>query len=73
MKRISWGQVAHGAIWSAIQVEVANDRYRSRMEVGEAVFCCVDSISDRSAIWRTVKDRSRFSTDGRMLGETIRV
>ncbi|QDT65201.1 tyrosine-type recombinase/integrase [Calycomorphotria hydatis] len=39
----------------------------------DAVFCCVDSISDRSAIWRTVKDRCQFWADGRMLGETIRV
>lgn len=37
------------------------------------MFCCVDSISARSAIWRTVKDRCRFWCDGRMLGEVIRV
>ncbi|QDT66719.1 ThiF family adenylyltransferase [Calycomorphotria hydatis] len=56
-----------------IRVQVINDRYRSRMEIGDAVFCCVDSISDRSAIWRTVKDRCQFWADGRMLGETLRV
>ncbi|QDT63608.1 ThiF family adenylyltransferase [Calycomorphotria hydatis] len=56
-----------------IEVVNINDRYRFRMEIGDAVFCCVDSISDRSAIWRTVKDRCQFWADGRMLGETLRV
>ena len=37
------------------------------------MFCCVDSISARAAIWRTVKDRCRFWCDARMLGEVIRV
>src|SRR3712207_8955727 len=41
-------------------------------EAGEAVFCCVDSISARSAIWRSVRGRCRFWADGRMLGEVIR-
>ncbi|WP_145265348.1 hypothetical protein [Calycomorphotria hydatis] len=39
----------------------------------DAVFCCVDLISDRSAIWRMVKDRCQFWGDGRMQGEAIRV
>jgi hypothetical protein len=56
-----------------ITVEAVEDRYRSRQTVGDAVFCCVDSISARSAIWRTVKDRCRFWCDARMLGEVIRV
>ena len=56
-----------------ITVESIEDRYRSRQSVGDAVFCCVDSISARSAIWRTVKDRCRFWCDARMLGEIIRV
>ena len=33
-----------------IDVEALPDRYRSRIEIGEAVFCCVDTISARSAI-----------------------
>ncbi len=53
--------------------EVINDRYRPKYEVGQAVFCCVDSISARAAIWRSIQDRIEFWCDGRMLGETIRV
>jgi len=49
------------------------DRYRSRIEIGEAVFCCVDSISARGTIWRSARNRCQFWTDGRMLGEVIRV
>ena len=37
----------------AIAVETVQDRYRPRMEIGQAVFCCVDSIDARSAIWRS--------------------
>ena len=40
---------------------------------GEAIFCCVDSITARAAIWRSLKDRCRFWADGRMLGEVLRV
>ena len=39
----------------SILVETIEDRYRSKQEIGEAVFCCVDSISARSAIWRSAK------------------
>ena len=56
-----------------IAVDVVSDRYRSKHEIGEAVFCCVDSISAREAIWRTASRRCRFWCDGRMLGEVIRV
>jgi molybdopterin/thiamine biosynthesis adenylyltransferase len=58
---------------AAIRVSVIQDRYRSKLEIGQIVFCCVDSIAARSAIWRTAKGRCRFWCDGRMLGETIRV
>lgn len=49
------------------------DRFRPRCDIGDAVFCCVDSISARTAIWRSVQHGCRFWSDGRMLGETIRV
>ena len=49
------------------------DRYRAKYNIGEVVFCCVDSISARSAIWRSVSPRCQFFVDGRMLGEVIRV
>jgi len=56
-----------------IVVETIKDRYRPRMETGEGVFCCVDSIEARAAIWRSVGSRCRFWCDGRMLGEVLRV
>jgi sulfur carrier protein ThiS adenylyltransferase len=57
----------------AIRMELVQDRYRPRVELGEAVFCCVDSIAARRAIWRSAGPRLRFWADGRMLGEVIRV
>jgi molybdopterin-synthase adenylyltransferase len=57
----------------AIAVEIVQDRYRPRLEIGPAVFTCVDSIDARAAIWRSAGPRSRFWADGRMLGEVIRV
>jgi molybdopterin-synthase adenylyltransferase len=57
----------------AIEVEVVADRFRPRYSVGNAIFCCVDSIATRAAIWRSIESRTSFWTDGRMLGETIRV
>ena len=56
-----------------IQMELVQDRYRPRVELGAAVFCCVDSIAARMAIWRSAVPRLRFWADGRMLGEVIRV
>ncbi len=56
-----------------ILVETIADRYRPKHEIGEAVLCCVDSITARAAIWRSVSKTCRFWTDGRMLGEVIRV
>jgi len=56
-----------------IQVEIIEDRYRPRVEVGQAVFCCVDSIEARAAIWRSAQRRCRFWCDGRMLAEVIRI
>jgi sulfur carrier protein ThiS adenylyltransferase len=41
--------------------------------MGAAVFCCVDSISSRAAIWRSAGRRASFFADGRMLGETMRI
>ena len=57
----------------AIDLEIIEDRYRPRHHVGEAVFCCVDSISARAAIWRSAGPQCRFWADGRMMGEVIRV
>ncbi len=56
-----------------IQVVTVLDRFRPQQEPGDVVFCCVDSISSRSAIWKSVKDQTQFWCDGRMLGEVIRI
>ncbi len=57
----------------AIAVETVADRYRPRLKIGQAVFCCVDSIAARQALWRSAGPRWRFWADGRMLGEVSRV
>lgn len=56
-----------------LAVEEIKDRFRPSQEIGSTVFCCVDSISTRATIWRSVERRCSFWGDGRMLGETIRV
>jgi sulfur carrier protein ThiS adenylyltransferase len=43
------------------------------MVLGGAVFCCVDLIDTRAAIWRSCANYCDFWADGRMLGEAIRV
>jgi len=56
-----------------IDITVIEDRLRGKHPVGSTVFCCVDSISARTAIWRQIGTRCDFWCDGRMLGEVIRV
>lgn len=58
---------------STIEVETLADRFRPQQEVGEVVFCCVDSIAARAAIWKRLESRSSFWADARMRGEVIRV
>ncbi len=57
----------------AIEIIRLEDRFRPRQEIGNAVFCCVDSITARAAIWRSVQSRAGFWSDGRMLGEVLRI
>lgn len=64
---------AIGRLDRAIDVDTVQDRYRAKLNIGESVFCCVDSISARAAIWRSVASRCQYWADGRMLGEVIRV
>jgi molybdopterin-synthase adenylyltransferase len=56
-----------------IEVTIVGDRYRPKLDVGAVVFCCVDSIEARGAIWRSAGQRTEFWADGRMLGETMRI
>jgi hypothetical protein len=58
---------------ASIEMELFEDRYRPKLEVGEVVFCCVDSIETRGAIWRSAGRRTQFWADGRMQADTIRV
>ena len=57
----------------SILVETISNRFRPSLDIGEVIFCCVDSISVRAAIWRSVNRKCEFWTDGRMLGEMIRI
>jgi molybdopterin-synthase adenylyltransferase len=61
------------AIDPEITVTTIPDRYRPDIETGEAVFCCVDTITARTAIWRALQHRCEFWSDGRMLGESLRI
>lgn len=57
-----------------LEVVEVQDRFRrSQTQMGNTVFCCVDSIATRRFIWESVKDSAQFFCDGRMSGEVIRV
>jgi molybdopterin-synthase adenylyltransferase len=56
-----------------VEVDVVADRYRPEHGSSDAVFCCVDSITARQAIWRAVRNECGFWCDGRMLGEVARM
>lgn len=58
---------------STIQIETIPDRYRPTLKTGEVIFTCVDSISSRAAIWKSIREACTFWCDGRMLGEVMRV
>ena len=51
---------AIGEIDADIEVQQIHDRYRSRQQIGNAVFCCVDSMDARTAIWRTVEGKAEL-------------
>lgn len=55
------------------EIEPMCERFRRSMDIGDAVFLCVDSIDARNHIWKAVKDRCLFFVDGRMSAETLRV
>lgn len=58
---------------NSIDVDAVCERYRSKIVTHGAVFCCVDSIAARGAVWRGAGQSALFLTDGRMLAEVIRV
>ena len=71
--KVEAGRLAMTNIDPDIEVVTIPDRYRPTHAVGEALFCCVDSIAVRGAIWRGAGSAARFWCDGRMLGEVIRI
>lgn len=65
-----------GAAWEIdpqLHIDLVEDRFRPQLQCGDALFCCVDSIEARGAIWRSAGSRAQFWCDGRMLGEVMRV
>ncbi|MGB2802057.1 MAG: ThiF family adenylyltransferase [Phycisphaerae bacterium] len=56
-----------------LEVNVVVDRFKRSMEVGNAVFVCVDRIDTRRLIWEAIKNKVRFFADGRMAAEALRV
>lgn len=58
---------------SSVRVSGVQGIFRKHEATGGVIFCCVDSISSRSVIWKAVAARTSFWADGRMLGETLRI
>ena len=56
-----------------IQVRAEVARFRSSMDVGNCLFCCVDDIEVRRRIWQAAQARLQFFSDGRMSAEVVRV
>jgi len=73
MKVTALGSVIDDKYAGEVYVEEIGDRYRPKYTIGDAVFCCVDSITAREKIWRSVRKSAKFWCDGRMMGETGQV
>ena len=58
---------------SGIEIIPVAERFRRSMEIGNAVFDCVDKIDVRRLIWEAVKNTASFYVDGRMSAEVLRV
>jgi len=56
-----------------LHIHTVCDRFKRSSDIGDVVFCCVDSIETRRLIWDAVKDRFKFFSDGRMSAEVLRV
>lgn len=57
----------------SLHVEEHKERFRRSLEIGNVLFCCVDSIETRRLIWDAVKEKILFFADGRMSAEVVRV
>jgi sulfur carrier protein ThiS adenylyltransferase len=58
---------------SGLEITPVAERFRRSMEIGNAVFDCVDTIDVRRLIWEAVKSTALFYADGRMSAEVLRV
>jgi sulfur carrier protein ThiS adenylyltransferase len=61
------------AINSSIQIRPISRKFMSPDFTGGVMFCCVDKIETRKAIFESVKDRADLFIDGRMSAEYIRI
>lgn len=58
---------------NGVVVTARRQRFALNLDIGDVVFCCVDSIQDRTFIWNCVKDKVLFWADGRMSADVLRV
>ena len=58
---------------SRVEITIMPERFRRSMEIGNAIFCCVDKIDVRRLIWQAVGEQVSFYVDGRMSAEVLRV
>ena len=58
---------------SGTDVDPVPERFRRSLDIGNTVFCCVDSIDVRRLIWGAIGDIVSFFADGRMTAEALRV
>ena len=57
----------------SLEIIEVNDRFKRNMQIGNVLFCAVDSIATRQLIWDGVKDRVSVFIDTRMSAEVVRV
>jgi molybdopterin-synthase adenylyltransferase len=57
----------------SVEITPVAERLRRSMEIGNAVFVCVDKIDVRRLIWEAVRDKVSFFCDARMSAEVLRV
>ena len=58
---------------SDVEIHQVPERFRRSREVGNVVFCAVDSIDVRRLIWSSAKDVASCFLDGRMTAEVLRI
>lgn len=61
-------------IHAGLEIHTLPEKFRRSLpQLGNVLFCCVDSIDTRRWIWEGVRDKVRFFADGRMSAEVLRV